>query len=148
MQIIQTSTSDPRFLELEKLLDAELSDEFPEEIGDYAPYNKFEAPIKTILILSGDTPVACGAFKELSDQIEIKRMFVHPNHRGKGLSKIVLNALEQWGKSLGFTTAVLETGDKLFKAIQLYTTSGFEIIPNYGPYIGLTRSVCLGKSLL
>ncbi len=147
MQVHKTNTVDSSFLELEKLLDHELQDEFPGEMEAYAPHNKFKSPIKAIVISLDQIPVACGAFKEIQDHVEIKRMFVHPDHRGKGLSKTVLTQLEQWASTLGYQYAILETGDSLFKAIQLYTSTGYQKIPNYPPYTHLSRSVCFKKHI-
>lgn len=145
MQIIQTTTIDERFLSLERMLDDELLRIFPEEMHQCTPHNKFETPIKTILILKNEKAVACGAFKELGDHVEIKRMFVHPDHRGKGLSKVILFELESWAKDLQYKYAKLETGDKLFKAIRLYKNSGYQDMPKYGPYAHYNSSVCLKK---
>lgn len=147
MQILKTDTSHPSFLFLERLLDQELLGEFPKEMNTYAPHNKFASPIKTILILHDDHPIACGAFKELKDYVEIKRMFVHPDYRRKGFSRHILSELETWAKSLGYSYAILETGDTLYKAIQLYTSSGYENIPCFGPYSDLPRSKCFKKIL-
>ncbi len=148
IQIIKTDTSDERFLVLERLLDVELLEEFPESMHQYAPHNKFKAPIKTILLCTeNNRPVACGAFKELGDHVEIKRMFVHPAYRGKGYSKIVLEELEQWARSNNYDYAKLETGDKLKPAIQLYQSAGYRIMPNYGPYVDLDTSICMKKNL-
>lgn len=147
MNIIKTTTIDSNFCQLEKLLDAELRSEYPDTIDQFTPYNKFIKPIKAIIIQKADQTIACGAMKELENHIEIKRMFVHPDHRGKGLSKIILSELEKWAKSLGNQYAILETGKKLFKPIRLYQSSGYHIIPNYGPYIAIEDSVCMKKQL-
>ena len=147
MKILQSTTADPLFLQLEKLLDDELHMEFPGEMGPYAPHNKFKTPIKAILFFKNDTPIACGAFKELEDHIEVKRMFVRPDYRGKGISRRILSELENWGRSLGYTYAILETGKRLSKAVNLYQSSGYETIPNYGPYTHLESSICMKKVL-
>jgi GNAT superfamily N-acetyltransferase len=147
MKILQTNTADPQFLQLEKLLDEELEMEFPGEMEPYAPHNKFSKPIRAILIFEDNVPIACGAFKEINDHIEIKRMFVHPDYRGKGYSRLILAELEKWGSDLGYTYAILETGIKLIKAVKLYQSSGYSVIPNYGPYTHLESSICMKKGL-
>ncbi len=147
MKILKTTTADSNFLQLEKLLDAELRSEYPDTIDEYQPYNKFKAPIKSIIILKENQAIACGAMKELGDHVEIKRMFVHPDHRRQGHSRTILLELEQWAKSLEYQYAILETGKKLFKPISLYQSTGYQIIPNYGPYINLKDSVCMKKKL-
>lgn len=148
MELIHSDTANPDFLYLEKLLDEELHLLYPGEMGQYTPHNKFNTPIKAILVFEKEDPIACGAFKELDNHIEIKRMFVHPEHRGKGISRIVLSALENWGKSLGYDFAILETGERLSTAVKLYQTSGYNKIPNYGPYTHIQCSICMKKSLI
>jgi GNAT superfamily N-acetyltransferase len=96
----------------------------------------------------GKEPVACGAIKEFSlELMEVKRMFVHPAHRGKGIAQAVLSELERWAKKLNYTGCVLETGKRQPEAIRLYHKSGYAFIPNYGQYIGVENSVCMQKQL-
>jgi putative acetyltransferase len=104
--------------------------------------------ISTVLIIyQGQQPVACGCFKEIdANTVEIKRMFVEKEWRGKGLSKLISNELEQWAMEKGFENAILETSIHFTTARQLYESSGYTIIPNYPPYQGLTESVCMKKS--
>ncbi|MFT5166067.1 MAG: putative acetyltransferase [Saprospiraceae bacterium] len=75
---------------------------------------------KAVLFFEQDIPIACGAIKEIDDHVEIKRMFIHPSYRGKGLSRLMLSALEKLGKKLAYQYALLETGIKLVKAVNLY----------------------------
>jgi GNAT superfamily N-acetyltransferase len=92
--------------------------------------------------------MGCGAIKKYDSQTaEIKRMFVHPDHRNKGVANSVLEELEAWARELGFTSCVLETSFKLENAIALYKKFGYQIIPNYGQYIGVESSVCMRKNI-
>lgn len=79
--------------------------------------------------------------------MEVKRMFVHPSHRGKGTAQAVLAELERWAKDLHYPSCVLETGKRQPEAIGLYQKSGYALIPNYGQYIGVENSVCMQKQL-
>lgn len=93
--------------------------------------------------------VGCGAFKEFNDEtVEIKRMFVPDEQRGKGIASKVLKELEAWALELGYTTCILETGKRQPEAIALYKKNGYELIPNYGQYAGVENSVCFQKVLL
>ena len=75
----------------------------------------------TVVAYDGDQAVGCGAVKEYSPEtMEVKRMFVPPQHRGKGIASIVLKELENWCKELGYKKCVLETGKKQPEAIELY----------------------------
>jgi GNAT superfamily N-acetyltransferase len=74
-------------------------------------------------------------------------MFVEKEWRRKGLSKIILNGLEQWAVEKGYVYAILETSIHFTTARRLYESSGYTIIPNYPPYEGLSESVCMHKYL-
>ncbi|OLB65444.1 MAG: hypothetical protein AUI10_06745 [Actinobacteria bacterium 13_2_20CM_2_72_6] len=94
-------------------------------------------------------PVACGALQPLGDGVgEIKRMYVRPPHRGQGLSRLILAALEELATQRGFHTLRLETGGYLVPAVGLYRGAGYLPIPLFGEYVGNPRSVCFEKSLL
>ena len=98
------------------------------------------------MVYENEEVVGCGAFKKFDDNTaEIKRMFVHPNHRNKGIAKFVLTELELWANDLGFISFILETSPKLTSAIALYEKTGYQLIPNYGQYIGVENSICMKK---
>lgn len=147
-RIKRTTTDDPDFQFLIRCLDHELWNELHEDQATYDPYNKVPGIQTALLIYDGNEAVACGCFKEYSsDTVEIKRMFVQKPHRGKGLSKKLLQQLEQWALEKHYRYAVLETSIHFQTARKLYETSGYHIIPNYPPYEGLTESVCMKKEL-
>jgi len=75
-------------------------------------------------------------------------MFVRKNQRGKGLSRQVLSELEQWAWEQNYKYAVLETSIHFETARNLYTSTGYEVIPNYGAYIELAESICMRKELI
>jgi putative acetyltransferase len=92
--------------------------------------------------------VVCGAIQALDrDTAEIKRMYVRPAHRGLGLARQMLGALEELALRSGHTVLRLETGSYLPGAIQLYISSGFAEIPVYGEYVDNPYSVCFEKRL-
>jgi len=83
------------------------------------------------------TPLGCGALRELGDgAAEVKRMFVVPAARGRGVSKAVLGALEDAARERGWTTLRLETGPRQPEAIALYTGAGYDPIGAFGAYVG------------
>jgi GNAT superfamily N-acetyltransferase len=92
--------------------------------------------------------VACGALQKLAPSVgEIKRMYVRPGARGRGLSREILGALEALARERGMHTLRLETGRFLPAALGLYTSSGYTEIPLYGHYVGRDTSICFEKAL-
>jgi putative acetyltransferase len=92
--------------------------------------------------------VACGALKHFTDDTaEIKRMFVKNEFRGRGLSKLILNELEETARSFNYKRMVLETGLKQPEAISLYEKYGYTKIRPYGRHKDDPDSVCYEKYL-
>jgi len=92
--------------------------------------------------------VACGGLARYDEREgEIRRMYVDPAARGRGLSRAVLVALEDAARALGYEALRLETGDRQPEALGLYARAGFEQIPCYGPYVDDPASVCFRKRL-
>jgi GNAT superfamily N-acetyltransferase len=146
--IKRTTTSDPDFKLLVSKLDHELWNELKEDQATYDPFNKVDQISTAVVVYYNNEPVACGCFKEFAGHaVEIKRMFVDKTYRGKGLSKQVLKELELWAMEKNYSQAVLETSIHFQIARNLYMNCGYAVIPNYGPYEGLTESVCMKKSL-
>lgn len=148
-KIIRTDSSNPTFISLVQLLDAELAERDGAEHSFYHQYNGIQLLQHVVVLFHEDIPIGCGAFKQIeADTIEVKRMYIIPDHRSKGLATMVLTALEEWAKEEGFITAVLETGKRQPEAIALYQKNGYVNIPNYGQYIGIENSVCFEKRLI
>jgi putative acetyltransferase len=92
--------------------------------------------------------VACGGVARYDDVTgEIRRMYVVPSVRGRGLSRRVLAALEDEARGLGYSFVRLETGNLQAAAIRLYASAGFEPIPRYGPFANDPKSVCFEKRI-
>ena len=148
LHLTRTSSDSADFRGLVHLLDQDLQVRDGAEHTFYAQFNKVDAIRHVVVAYLGDEPVGCGAFKEFTNElVEIKRMFVHPAHRGQGIAQATLTELEQWAQTLHYRGCVLETGKKQPEAIALYQKSGYQRIPNYGQYIGVENSVCMQKSL-
>jgi len=148
LKIKRTNSADPDFQKLVAHLDHELWNELQEDQTTYDQYNKVP-DLQTVLVLYiNDQPAASGCFKKYDDDtVEIKRMFVEKEFRGKGLSHIVLKELEGWAVELGFKYAILETSIHFKVAQTLYKNAGYEVIDNYDQYAGLEESVCMKKKL-
>jgi len=90
----------------------------------------------------------CGGVKMFDDYGEVKRMFVRPIHRGRGLGKAMLNRLADYARSKGAKVLRLETGIYEVEAIGLYKSWGFSRRTPFGEYVEDPLSVYLEKQLL
>jgi GNAT superfamily N-acetyltransferase len=114
----------------------------------YGRFNAVDGIRDVVVVYADGAPVGCGGFKALDDDtVEIKRVFVRPEYRGRGLAKRVLGELERLAAGRGYRAAVLETGRGQPEAIGLYRRLGYVVIPNYGPYVDDEHSVCMRKAL-
>lgn len=95
----------------------------------------FDPPGGLFLVAyAGSAPVGCGGFRRYDEQTaEVKRMFVHRRHRGKGLGGRVLAALEAAAVDSGAQQFLLETGARNLAACALYERFGYAPIPGYSP---------------
>jgi putative acetyltransferase len=101
-----------------------------------------------LMAMDGDRPTGCGAVRRLGRRSgEIKRMYVVPEARGRGVGREILSALEAEARGLGLTRLLLETGQRQTEAIALYERAGFSRIPTFGEYVGSPTSVCMAKEL-
>ena len=118
----------------------------------------FEAPTGHFVVGYVDgIPVAMGGWRRLGDRpglpspnsAEIKRMYVAPSARRRGLSRVVLAELETSACAAGIDWLVLETGRPQTSAIELYRSSGYTEVDGtpYGHYVDEPDAVHLGKSL-
>ena len=148
-RLIRTDSENADFVQLVKLLDADLALRDGNEHSFYAQFNSIDKLKQVVVLYENDKPVSCGAIKEFNPQaVEVKRMYTLPEFRGKGIAGKVLTELESWAAELGYAKCVLETGKKQPEAIALYAKSGYTIIPNYGQYTGIENSVCFEKIIL
>jgi GNAT superfamily N-acetyltransferase len=110
---------------------------------------EFEPPAGLFLVaeVTGE-PVACGAWRAVRpDVAEIKRLYVAPDHRRRGVARLVLDALESSAARAGHRSVVLNTGDRQPEALALYARAGYAPIPGYGVYACAPGAVFLGKDL-
>jgi putative acetyltransferase len=146
--IRRTTSTDPDFIDLVKSLDAELSIIDGSDHSFYAQFNTIRNIHHVVIACEENEAAGCGAIKEYTPEImEIKRMFVLPYHRRKGIAVKVLAELEQWASELSYEKCILETGRRQPDAIALYTRCGYKPIPNFGQYAGIDNSVCFEKEL-
>lgn len=112
-----------------------------------------EGVVAMLLVRDGAEPVACGALRDVSatqgpGTVEIKRLYVAPSRRGRGLSRLVMAELEARARALGYGRLILETGVMQPEAIGLYLALGYDPIEAYGEYKDHPGSRCFGKALV
>jgi GNAT superfamily N-acetyltransferase len=120
------------------------------DIGPARDAAMFVEPDGVFLVVRDDdgTAVACGGIARFDEaRAELKRMYVVPEQRGRGLGRRVLVELEAHAVRLGYSGMVLETGDRQPEAVGLYESFGYERIPCYPPYDSRSLSLCLEKRL-
>ena len=148
ISIRRTDSENPDFIELVRLLDKGLAVVDGEDHSFYSQFNKIDKIKYVVLAFENDRPVGCGAIKEFDSRtMEVKRMYVDPLCRNKGVASLILAELEKWAGELICTRCILETGKRQPEAIGLYRKNGYKLIANYGQYIGVDNSVCFEKTL-
>ena len=148
IELKRTTSENPDFTSLNKILDKELVIRDGDEHEFFAQFNKIDSINHVVLAYNNGEAVGCGAIKKFDEEtVEIKRMFVMSAGRGKKVATTILSELETWARELGFKKCILETGATFKDALGLYTKAGYEVSPNYGQYIGVKSSACFHKSL-
>ena len=150
MELRYTDGTNPDFVLLCSLLDAHLNTLAggEKDRAEYVPLNQLDHIHDVFVVYDSALPVGCASFKKYEEgTAEVKRVFVREEYRGSGLSRQLMQAVEETARQQGYTSLILETGKPFVPAIALYTNMGYRMIPNYGPYIGLSESVCMRKEL-
>lgn len=146
--IIRTNSENSDFKNLVKLLDADLQERDGDEHAFYSQFNKIESTTNAVVGFVENIPIGIGAFRKYNDNtVEIKRMYVVSEYRGKGYAGNILNELEKWAVENKYSSAVLETGKKQSEAISLYLKNGYAITSNYGQYKNVENSICMMKNI-
>ncbi len=149
IQLRRTNSTDEDFIKLVKKLDADLAIRDGEDHPFYDQFNKLNSIKYTVVAYDeSKRAVGCGAIKQFEPKVmEVKRMFVPLELRGKGIAGDILKELETWAMELGNRKCILETGIKQPEAISLYKKCGYKFMDNYGQYAGVENSVCFEKLL-
>ena len=135
---------------------AELRDELRHELNerygaDLEPGAEPSAGDVALFLVARDDDgraLGCGALRSLGEPVvEIKRMYVRPEARGRGVGVAILNELEREAAARGFKVVRLETGPLQPEAIGLYARAGYREIPCFGSYAGAPASRCFERRL-
>ncbi len=133
-------------------LNAELTGAYPEPGATHFGLTPEDVAVGRgafLIIYENGTAVGCSAVRLRDPETaELKRMYVVPAVRGKGLGRRLVAALEDEARALGVRRVVLETGIRQGAALALYRATGFQPIALYGEYcLSPNTSICLGKEL-
>lgn len=146
----KTDGSDPDFVRLCECLDENLEELAGSKIdrSKYTKFNQLDNIHDVIVIYREGEAIASGAYRFYDEEtVEIKRVYLRPEFRGRGIGKELVRRLEADARIKGFRYALLETGELLEEATGLYKKSGYKVIPNYGPYVDMPESLCMKKKL-
>ena len=116
-----------------------------------SPFSLSETAMeRTIFLIArlDNEPVGCGAVRRIDDATaEVKRMYVAPAGRRKGIARRILAELEHSAVDFGYKAIRLETGNLQPEAQRLYESCGYKRIAAFGHYVGNPTSVCYEKML-
>ena len=129
------------FIENCRLLDEDLD----RRVGKVIQLDKIH---EALMVYHEGRPAGGGAIRAYDETtMELKRVFVRPEYQGKGVGSALVSGLIEWAKELGYKRMILETGALLAESCHVYTKLGFGQIPNYGAYVNMPESLCMGKDL-
>ena len=158
-EIVEVDWSDERGRLLREAMDIELSARYGDRMDDLDPVARAAAEgaltldpshiAATILALDADgTPVGHAALRDLRGDLEVKRVYVAPQARGRGASRALMAALERIALRFGVSRLILQTGDRQPDAVALYEHIGYTHIPIFEPYTPISFSICMAKPLV
>jgi len=139
VEVRRVSGTDPVALELVAAMVREMGGLYEPGLArtPLAP-EELSPPDGGFVVLSEDgSALAGGGVRRLDDDAcEIKRMYVVPDARGRGVGRALLTALEELARELGYTIARLDTGAKQPGARRVYERAGYVAVPDYNgnPY--------------
>jgi putative acetyltransferase len=151
LTLTRENPSSPTCLRLIEQLSAELGERYGDDGGanSYDPHQPLASGAAFFLARIEGQPVGCGAIRPLEPGVgEVKRMFVVPGARGRGISRLILREIESVAMEMGYGCLRLETGIRQPEAIALYESAGYRRVPPYGYYRDDPLSVCFEKLIM
>jgi GNAT superfamily N-acetyltransferase len=118
---------------------------------DAAPVDPAEfAPPEGLFLVAevGGEPAGCGAWRlHGAGSVEVKRVYVEPAFRRRGLAEVLMSAVEDTAARAGHRQVVLNTGPAQPEALALYASLGYRPVPGFGIYACVAGAIFLGKDL-
>ena len=134
-------------------LDEELNAAYtPEQRHGFDINRLFRPNILFIVAKLDAEPAGCGGIAFEDGLAELKRMYVRPQARRKGIGQAILSRLEHEARTRGVARLTLETGDAQRDAIRFYQSAGFARCDAFGAYANMStgqivRSVFFEKRI-
>lgn len=150
MDFKRTDGKDQDFIENCRLLDMDLDRRVGKVVKreKYKKYNQLDEIQEAIVVYEDHKAIGGGAIRRYDDEnVELKRVFIHTEYQGQGIGSKLVSLLIEWAMELGYQRMILETGELLAESCAVYRKLGFEVIPNYGPYVNMPESLCMAKDL-
>jgi GNAT superfamily N-acetyltransferase len=110
---------------------------------------EFSAPLGLFLVAEvSDAAAGCGGWRAHEEGVaELKRMYVEPGFRRRGIAALLLGELERTAAEAGHRRLLLNSGERQPEALALYASRGYTPVAGYGVYAGSPGAVFLGKDL-
>ncbi len=149
--ILEDDLTGPDIIALLQLHLDEMHQWSPPESVHAMPAERLRAPdVAFFAAWHGERLAACGAIKHLdADHGELKSMRAHPDYRGKGAGRAMLDHLLAVARARGYQRVSLETGrpEPFLPARRLYEATGFAECPPFGDYVSDDFSICMTRTL-
>jgi putative acetyltransferase len=127
---------------------SELSVRYGTPPSPFSPDEALAPRTAFVVARLGGQPIGCGALRRIDEATaEVKRMYVAPNGRRRGIARRILHALEELAADFKYQTIRLETGLEQPEAIGLYESSGYHRTAAFGHHMGDPRSICFEKAI-
>jgi GNAT superfamily N-acetyltransferase len=141
--------ADPRAQELIEKVQLEYVARYGGRDAAVVHPDEFAPPRGMFLVAEVDGVAAgCGAWRAVAaETAEIKRVYVEPAFRRRGIAQVVVRTLERAAARAGHRSVVLNTGRQQPEAVALYEAMGYVPVAGYGPYACAKDAIFLGKDL-
>ncbi|GAB0110668.1 GNAT family N-acetyltransferase [Pseudoalteromonas distincta] len=151
MQLVDLNPNDPDVVNVFDDIDRLINSLYPVATAQSLELNELTLPnVYAIGLKTEEGIIACGAIVEKFDTQpygEIRRLYVKPSHRGKGLSRRIMQILLHQAGEKQIPLIRLETGPKQIKSINLYENLGFKRCSSFGSYVDNPQSVFMELGL-
>jgi len=152
--LLEVGWNDPRAIALRDAMDVEIQPRYAGRAADPDATRRALAVdpadiLLTVLAVGPDgRPVGHAALRKLGSELEVKRVVVLAEARGRGLARQLMAYLEDFATAGGAHRLILQTGDRQPDAVALYQSLGYRPIPIYQPYTdAIPFSLCFERVL-